>query len=88
MKTMATDYTPAPGDAEYYRRFKRANDTARDMRKGIDERAVEDMRKGATVSAMAELTGLTDEVFRRLARKHGIERLREPTVGKDAPQRD
>ena len=81
---MATDYTPAPGDADYYRRYKRAHDTVKQMRKGIDERAVRDMGNGATVSDMAELTGLADEVFRRLGRANGIERRREPTVGKDA----
>jgi hypothetical protein len=86
---MATEYTPAPDDADYYRRYKRAHDAVKLLRKGIDERAVRDMSNGATVSDMAELTGLADEVFRRLGRKHGIERLREPTVGRDAkPKRE
>lgn len=42
------------------------------------------MRAGATVGQLAEWTGLTDEVFRRIGRANEIERLREPTVGKDA----
>lgn len=82
---MATDdYTPAPDNAEVYRRYKRARDLEKQLRPRVDELAVAEMRNGATVSDMAELTGLTDEVFRRLARKHEIERRREPTVGKDA----
>lgn len=50
----------------------------------IKELAPREMRKGATVGQLAKLTGLSDEVFRRIARDHDIERLREPTVGKDA----
>lgn len=42
------------------------------------------MRKGATIGQLAKWTGLTDEVFRRIGRAHNIDRLREPTVGKNA----
>lgn len=48
----------------------------------------EALRRGATVSQLAKLTGLTAEYFRRIARAEGVERLRPPTVGKLKPGRD
>lgn len=50
----------------------------------VKELAPDLMRAGATIGQLAKWTGLTDEVFRRIGRAHNINRLREPTVGKDA----
>lgn len=38
--------------------------------------------------SLSELTGLTPEVFRRIARAEGVERLRPPTVGKLKPSEE
>lgn len=84
MDTMATDYEPDEDIATLFARYKRASMLERQLRPLVKKAAPDEMRKGATIGRLAELTGLTDEVFRRLGRKHDIERLREPTVGKDA----
>jgi len=84
MGHMATDYEPNEDLAALFARYKRARITEKQLLPLVKKAAPDEMRKGATVSRLAELTGLTDEVFRRIGREHGIERLREPTVGKDA----
>lgn len=84
MGIMATDYEPDEETAALYARYKRARALEKQLLPLVKKSAPDEMRKGATVSRLAELTGLTDEVFRRLGRAHEIERLREPTVGKDA----
>lgn len=81
---MATDYEPDEEMAALYARFKRTRAAHDQMLKQIKDTAPEEMRKGATAGRLAKLTSLTDEVFRRIARDNDIERLREPTVGKDA----
>lgn len=82
---MATDYEPDEDTAALFARYKRAYMTEKQLRPLIKKVAPGEMRdKGATVGRLAELTGLTDEVFRRIGRANDIERLREPTVGKDA----
>ena len=81
---MATDWEPDEDTAAFYARFKRTRATYEQMLTQVKEGAPDQMRAGATAGRLAKLTGLTDEVFRRIARDNGIERLREPTVGKDA----
>lgn len=81
---MATDWEPNEEIAALYARFKRGRAAQEQMLKQIKDTAPDQMREGATVGQLAKLTGLTDEVFRRIGRKEGIERLREPTVGKEA----
>jgi len=79
---MAGEYEPSAEDAEVLRRYKRARETEKQLLPLVRKIAVRAMRdENATVSDMAALTSLTDEVFRRLARENGIERKREPTVG-------
>lgn len=80
---MAT-YDPDPETAALFTRFKRTHQTHRDLLKAVKKVAPAEMRKGATVGQLHAMTGLAEEVFRRIARDEGIERLREPTVGKDA----
>lgn len=77
-------YEPDEETAALFARFKRIHKTHTDLLKTVKKVAPDEMRKGATVGDLEELTGLTDEVFRRIGRANGIERLREPTVGKDA----
>jgi predicted GIY-YIG superfamily endonuclease len=80
---------PTNTDAEaLFEEHRQALEASRLLLPLVKAAAVEEMRVGRTVGQMARLTGLTDEVFRRLTRDNGIERRREPTVGKDAPKRD
>lgn len=81
---MATDYEPDEETAALFAQYKRARATERKLLPLVKKAAPAEMRKGATVGLLAELTGLTDEVFRRIGRANEIERLRKPTVGKDA----
>lgn len=81
-----SDYT-APDDAAHlFSRFKRANDTAKALLPEVKEFAARELKAGATVRDLANLTGLTDELFRRIARAEGVERLRPPTVGREVQQ--
>jgi hypothetical protein len=81
---MATDWEPDEETAALYARFRRARTTYEQTLKQVKDTAPGKLREGATAGRLAKLTGLTDEVFRRIARDNDIERLREPTVGKDA----
>lgn len=81
---MATDWEPDEETAALYARFKRIRAAHDQMLKQIKEGAPSQLRAGATAGRLSKLTGLTDEVFRRIARDNDIDRLREPTVGKDA----
>lgn len=84
MGSMATDYEPDEDMATLFAQYKRARATEKKLLPLVKKAAPGEMRKGATIGRLAELTGLTDEVFRRIGREHNVERLREPTVGKDA----
>ena len=81
---MATDFEPDEATAALLARYKRARAIEKQLLPLVKGIAPDLMRDGATVGQLAEWTGLTDEVFRRIGRKHNIDRLREPTVGKDA----
>jgi hypothetical protein len=77
-----TVYTP-PGDAaQLFARYRKALETERELRAPVREMAARELRSGASVGQLAEQTGMTPEVFRRLAREIGVERKRPPTVGK------
>lgn len=84
MGIMPTDYEPDEDMAALFAQYKRARATEKKLLPLVKKAAPGEMRKGATVGRLAELTGLTDEVFRRIGRDNNIDRLREPTVGKDA----
>jgi hypothetical protein len=82
-----SDYTPPDDAAALFARYKRYLDGERALREPVKEMAARELKAGrATVGQLAKLTGMTDEVFRRIARAEGVERLREPTVGKEATQ--
>lgn len=80
---MAT-YEPDQETNALFARFKRTHQTHKDLLKTVKRVAPDEMRKGATVGQLHAMTGLAEEVFRRIARAEEIERLREPTVGKGA----
>jgi len=87
MRTMATR-EPTAEHSDLFARFKRHYEAANKLEPDVKTAAVEEMRAGMTVGQLAKATGMTDEVFRRLARANGIDRHREPTVGKDAKPKD
>jgi hypothetical protein len=72
--------------AALFARYKEAVTAERDLRPRVKEAAAQEMLAGATVGQLAKLTGMTPEVFRRIARAEGVERKRPPTNG-TAPER-
>jgi hypothetical protein len=86
MNAMATDpYAPTPEVAKLFARYKKARDLERELLAEVKAAAPAELHAGATASQLAGMTGLSDEVFRRIARAEGVERRREPTVGKLKP---
>lgn len=77
-------WTPSTDHTHDYTRYREALETQRELHETVREKATADLKAGATVTQLARLTGMTPEVFRRIARAEHIERKREPTVGKDA----
>ncbi|MFJ4637547.1 hypothetical protein ACIP69_18225 [Streptomyces hygroscopicus] len=77
------DYTPTPDEARVFGKYKRAYETERELRPDVKKLAAAALHRGATNKELMELTGLSDEFFRRIARAEGIERQREPTVGRE-----
>lgn len=73
--------------ADLFARYKEAVNTERALRPQVKEAAAQEMQTGVSVGQLAKLTGMTPEVFRRIARAVGVERKRPPTVGKPTPER-
>lgn len=63
--------TPAdPADrAKIYSRYRQALRTERELKPLVRAMAAEDLAAGSTVAQLAESTGMTPEVFRRIARE-------------------
>jgi hypothetical protein len=80
-------WKPDEETARTYGRYRKALETERELRDPVREQAARDLHAGATVTQLAKLTGMTPEVFRRIARAEGVERKREPTVGREVEQR-
>lgn len=80
---MATDHTPDEENLRIYGRHKRHHEAAKAELEEVRKRAADDLLAGSTPAELAKLTGLSDEFFRRIARKVGAERKREPTVGRE-----
>ncbi|MFF0166794.1 hypothetical protein [Streptomyces prasinus] len=76
-------WTPDDEAERLYGRYKRALETERELKDPVREQAALDLKSGASVTQLAKLTGMTPEVFRRIARAEGVERKREPTVGRE-----
>ncbi|MFE7485489.1 GIY-YIG nuclease family protein [Streptomyces sp. NPDC057552] len=74
--------------AALFAQYKATVKLERQLRPKVKQAAGQEMLTGATVGQLAKATGLTPEVFRRMARDLGIERLRPPTVGKLKPEGD
>lgn len=82
---MPKDYKPPHDAGDVFTRYKALYEGERELKPTMQEMAKRELKAGATVGQLARLTGLTPEVFRRMARDLGVERKREPTVGKLAP---
>ncbi|WP_030917350.1 hypothetical protein [Streptomyces sp. NRRL B-24720] len=82
---MATDYEPSPDAAAVFAEYREHYEGERDLKPKMREHAALELKAGATVGQLAKATGLTPEVFRRMARDLGVERRRPPTVGKLKP---
>lgn len=80
---MTIDHTPDDENQRIYARHKRHHEAAKAELPHVRERAEADLLAGSTPAELAKLTGLSDEFFRRIARKVGAERKREPTVGRE-----
>lgn len=68
MTTMTTPTDPEER-ARKYARYKRAHQTVKELKPEVDAMAAEDLQAGATITQLAERTGMGEEVFRRMARK-------------------
>lgn len=77
------DWTPDDEAERLYGRYRRALETERELKDPVREQAARDLKAGASVAKLAKLTGMTPEVFRRIARAEGVERKRPPTVGRE-----
>lgn len=64
---MTTPTDPAER-AKTYARYKQALKTQRELKATVRAMATEDLKAGATVAQLADTTGETPEVFRRIAR--------------------
>jgi hypothetical protein len=84
---MATDHEPSDENQRIYARHKRHHEAAKAELEEVRTRAEADLLAGSTPAELARLTGLSDEFFRRIARKVGAERKREPTVGREVEAR-
>jgi DNA invertase Pin-like site-specific DNA recombinase len=80
---MATDHEPSDDNQRIYARHKRHHEAAKAELEEVRKRAADDLLAGSTPAELAKLTGLSDEFFRRIARKVGAERKRPPTVGRE-----
>lgn len=69
---MAPDWTPDEKYAREAARYKQAKKTERELKPTIRAGAVDELKRGATPAQLAELTGESGEVFRRLREEHGI----------------
>jgi len=65
---MTTPADPAER-AKVYSRYRQALRTERDLKPIVRAMAAEDLAAGSTVAQLAEATGMTPEVFRRIARE-------------------
>lgn len=55
--------------ARTYARFRKIHAEMKKLKPQVDAMAAEDLAAGATISQLAERTGMLPEVFRRKARK-------------------
>lgn len=73
MGGMADEWDLDPKAATTLAKYRRALKTQRDLKPEVRDIALDLLRRGASTEWIAEQTGETAEVYRRLARAHGIE---------------
>ena len=65
---MTKNWTPDPETAEKFATYRQAIETERTLKPDVRQRAEAALKAGATGTQLARLTGMTPEVFRRMAR--------------------
>lgn len=65
--------------AALFAEYKATVEKERALRGPVKDAAAHELRAGVSIGQLARLTGLTDEVFRRIAREIGVARKRPPT---------
>lgn len=65
---MTMKWTPDAETAEKFATYRQAIETERELKPDVRERAEAALKAGATGTQLARLTGMTPEVFRRMAR--------------------
>ncbi|MFE2407033.1 hypothetical protein ACFXDE_01680 [Kitasatospora sp. NPDC059408] len=79
-----TAYEPDPQTAKLFAQHKTAAQIVKRTRKPVLAAAEAAVRAGATNQQLAELTGMSDETFRKLAERIGVDnRQKAPTVGRE-----
>jgi hypothetical protein len=68
MPTMTKNWTPDPETAETFAAYRQAIETERALKPDVRRQAEAALKAGATGTQLARLTGMTPEVFRRMAR--------------------
>lgn len=63
---MTTDWTPDEKYARDAARYRQAKRTERELKPTIRTGAIDELRRGATPAQLAEITGESAEVFRRI----------------------
>lgn len=73
MARMTADWTPADEEtARVFSRYKHAKKTERELKPTMKELAVQEMKRGASLTQLSDLTGEGVEALRRLREAHGI----------------
>jgi hypothetical protein len=79
-----SSYEPDAQDAALFAKNKRAQEIIKKGRPDVLAAAERAIRQGATNQELATLTGMSDETFRKLAAKLGVDnRVKAPTVGRE-----
>lgn len=72
MTTMTAHWTPDHDTAQTFDSYREALKTERDLKPTVQALALDALKAGGTITQLSRLTGMTPEVFRRMARKHDI----------------
>jgi len=77
-----SSYTPPDDAAQVFARYKALTEEQKRLRPTVDQLADREMRAGASIYDLDRLTGVSREIWRRLARQWGIDLKRDPVRGR------
>ncbi|MFE9252858.1 hypothetical protein [Streptomyces sp. NPDC007088] len=69
---MSSDWTPTEEEARTLARYKKAKETERELKPVVRAIGLKGLRSGATPAQLGELTGESDETFRRIRVAHDL----------------